>query len=456
MIRITGAFVLAFACVISAIGCGGKTTGASNSGSTSAASTSTASTQTTASVSQGTNSNAGSPSAITLAAATSNNTSASDNFAGTSNGNPKPANISKISVHQLLYPGATTKIYVHVMPWWGTTSHANIGYNSADPAQAKKQVTDMVSRGVDGLIVDWYGPTNTPLNNATLALSKEAEQHSGFEFAICEDVGALSGDVTSKIISDINYIYTNFVQSPNYMRKNGRPIIALFGEENSAIDWTTVAASVQGNPMFIWRDNGGFTRPQSSGSFTWVGITGNASDPGLAYLDSFYQTAIAAAPKQTFGSGYKGFDDSIASWGSHRKINQNCGQTWIQTFADISKHYSTSNQLESIQIPTWNDYEEGTEIETGIDNCVSVAASLSGQTLSWSISGGQENTIDHYTIFVSSDGQNLTPLTDTQTGNYSMNMSGYNLPSGTYTLYVQAVGKPSIMNHMSGPVKLTL
>ena len=239
----------------------------------------------------------------------------------------------------------------------------------------------------------------------------EAQQHSGFEFAACEDKGALKGapDVTAKLISDVNYIYSTFEQSPNYMRKNGRPVIALFGEETLQINWIQVAADVQGNPLFIWRDNGGFTQQQSAGSFSWVGLTSNPADPGLAYLDSFYQTALTTTGKQTFGSGYKGFNDSIAPWGSHRLLDQQCGQTWLATLADINNHYSAGNQLGNIQIPTWNDYEEGTEIETGIDNCVSISASVTGQTLSWSISG-QENTLHHYAIYATADGVNLLPL----------------------------------------------
>jgi hypothetical protein len=106
-----------------------------------------------------------------------------------------------------------------------------------------------------------------------------------------------------------------------------------------------------------------------------------------------------------------------------------------------------------LQIATWNDYEEGTEVETGIDNCVAITAALSGQTLSWAISG-QENTLDHYMVYVSSDGQNLMPLMDVPTGSYSINLSGYAFQPGNYTLYVQAVAKPGLLNHMSGAVAL--
>ncbi len=62
-----------------------------------------------------------------------------------------------------------------------------------------------------------------------------------------------------------------------------------------------------------------------------------------------------------------------------------------------------------MQLVTWNDYEEGTEIESGIDNCVSVSAAMAGNSLQWKIAGS-EDTIDHYRVYVSSDGQNLMPL----------------------------------------------
>jgi PKD repeat protein len=135
-------------------------------------------------------------------------------------------------------------------------------------------------------------------------------------------------------------------------------------------------------------------------------------------------------------------------------MNQHCGQTWLHSFARIGQHYSSTDQLEAMQLVTWNDYEEGTEIETGIENCVSVSASVSGSSLNWSISG-QESTVDHYTVFISQDGQNLMSLGDTATGSnsYSRNLSTLGLdPTKTYTLYVEAVGKASLKNHFSSAV----
>src|SRR3954466_4112704 len=83
----------------------------------------------------------------TLAAQTANNTSGSQSFINQSNGNSAPGNVSKVDVHNLLYPGATTKVYAHLLVWFGGSSHMNVGYSSNDAAQIHRQITDMISRG---------------------------------------------------------------------------------------------------------------------------------------------------------------------------------------------------------------------------------------------------------------------------------------------------------------------
>jgi hypothetical protein len=104
---------------------------------------------------------------------------------------------------------------------------------------------------------------------------------------------------------------------------------------------------------------------------------------------------------------------------------------------------------------TWNDYEEGTEIETGIDNCVNVSASVSGTVVNWSISG-QMNTVDHFSVFISQDGQNLMWLAEESTDTSSVDLAIFGLPAGTYTVFVKAVGKPSLTNKMSSGAQVTL
>jgi hypothetical protein len=391
----------------------------------------------------------------TLAAETGNNTSAAKTFAGLSNGNQAATNISKASIRSLLYAGATTKIYAHLMPWFGTASHINVGYDSSDPAQAAAQINDMVSRGIDGVIVDWYGPNSTHHNTATKNTLKYSEQHSGFEFAICEDWGAVknAADATQQTISDLNYAWQTFMQSPAYMKRNGRPVILFFGFEGQPVDLIAVKAALTFNPMFIPRNSGGFSKAYSDGSFSWMATktSGYDSYMSLPYLDDFYATGLKYSNQLMIGSGFKGFDDSLASWSGGKHVLQYCGQTWLHSFAETTRYFSPNNQLDSLQLVTWNDYEEGTAIEPGIDNCVSITSWMSGSRLNWSITG-DESTVDHYSIYASLDGTNLARIGEFAAGTTGVELDTLSLTPDNYQFFVKAVGKASMANHMSSAV----
>ncbi len=395
----------------------------------------------------------------TLAIETGNNTSTASSFTAQSDGNAGASNISKVSIRSLLYAGSTTKIYAHLMPWFGGANHMNVGYSSADPAQVKRQVDDMLSRGIQGAIIDWYGPNFTTENTTTQLMVQEAQTRGGnFAVAVMEDGGQLQGcaqtagcDVTQEVINDLNYAFNNFEVSSAYMRVNGRPVVFFFDGTSYPVDWSRVSANVSGNPLFIFRNSGAFTHAQSNGGFSWVVPLSDPTSMSTAYLDDFYNVALGFPAENTFASAYKGFNDTLAAWTQNRIVNQHCGQTWLTTMAEIGKYYSSANLLEAIQLVTWNDYEEGTELETGIDNCVTVSAAIAGSTLNWSITG-QENTLDHYTVYISTDGQNLMALATAIAGIHALDLAPFGLASGNYTLYVKAVGKPSLLNHISGPV----
>jgi len=103
--------------------------------------------------------------------------------------------VSKVSIHSLLAPNSNARIYAHLMPWFGTNSHINVGYDSAKSDQVNRQIEDMVSRGIDGVIIYWTGASGSGdsarNNTAAMEIMKAAEQQQGFQFAIQEDKQAL-------------------------------------------------------------------------------------------------------------------------------------------------------------------------------------------------------------------------------------------------------------------------
>ncbi len=391
----------------------------------------------------------------TLTAQTSNNTSAASSFTSQSNGNRGAGNVSKVDIHSLLYSGASTKVYAHLLLWFGESKHMNVGYSSTDAAQIKSQITDMISRGIDGVIIDWYGPNNA-IDQATLLVMAEAEKHPGFTFALMIDQGAIEWDSCSgcspqqALISQLQYIEQTYFTSPSYMTMQGHPVITNFNIDLSyTVDWNAANAALSTHPVFLFQNNDGFSHTLSDGSYSWVMPT--TTDYGKGYLSSFYDQGLVFPSEQTVGATYKGFNDTLASWGSGRIMGQQCGQTWLQTFSDINSIYNSGKQLADLQLVTWNDYEEATEIESGIDNCVTLSASVSGDSLQWGI-GGQESTVDHYTVYISSDGENLMPLTNVAAGLHSLNLCGFPVPAGSYKMFVQAVGKPTLINHTTGAI----
>lgn len=404
----------------------------------------------------------------TLSALTSNNTSASSSFTALSDGDATPGNVSKASIHQVLYAGFNGKILAHYMPWWGNSGHINIGYSSHDATQAEREVEDMMSRGFDGVMVaESHSGSGDWDNVGTLTLFTAVQNHPGFLFAVSENKGGFNSttDVTTQLVQHMAYDYQHYFTSPNYLTWNGRPVVFFFdGPANiSGIDWASAKQQSQqyGNPIWVFRNSSGFGYTGSDGGFSWIGFPTSTDLYGLAYLDYFYKNAVTETTKMSVGSFWKGFNDTLASWGSNRITPQYCGTTWLKTLADAGNWYGTSSaQLAALQVATWNDYEEGTEIETGIDNCATMSASVSGGTLnfgpSFSSSSGSESTVDHYAVWVSTDGQNLMELAQLPAGSRTLNLSSYSFAAGTYYLYVQMVGKPSILNKMSGKVTYTV
>jgi hypothetical protein len=391
----------------------------------------------------------------TLSAQIDNNTSAANGFPTQSNGNLGANNVSKVNVHSLLYAGATTKVYAHLLLWFGESNHMNVGYDSNNATQVHNQIEDMISRGIDGVIIDWYGPNNS-IDQATQLVMAEAEKHPGFTFAIMVDQGAIEWDSCSgctpqqALINQLQYIEQTYFPSPAYMTQGGQPVITNFNIDLSyTIDWDAVNAALSTHPAFLFQNNNGFTHVLSDGSYSWVMPT--TTDYGMSYLTSFYDAGLGYASEQTVGAGYKGFNDTLASWGSDRIMQQQCGQTWLQTFADANAIYSSGKQLPYFQLVTWNDYEEGTEIESGIDDCVSISASVSGNGLQWQINGS-ESAIDHYVVYISTDGENLMELAEPETGASSLNLCSFAIPPGNYKLFVQAVGRPSLANRITGAI----
>ena len=235
---------------------------------------------------------------------------------------------------------------------------------------------------------------------------------------------------------------------------------------------------------------------------TWVnGSCSTATGGTEVALDNFYYNSVHTICKANegllngctgygghqlllMGGAFKGFDDLMTNspnapgWYAARVATQGCGTTWVNSWGEMtemSNWYSQANNpLPWMMVATWDDYEEGSEIETGIDNCIETstfAPTITSNTLKWSFQFDDTtrdpnhlaniNTIDHYDFYYTTDGTNyylvdhdITPSQANCAFNYpdvacsGINIASYGLPSGS-TVFVEAIGKPGITNWLS-------
>jgi len=409
--------------------------------------------------------------------------------------------VSSLSIKQLLYPGWNGRLLCEYQPWFGLSIHQSVEYNENSAATVAAQNSFMISEGCDINLVDWYGSLspNQTFNLATAnTVFADLNGRSGYplRFGILEDKGALkyscptSGLSESATVSclqnalaqDMDYINTHYANSAVYWTDAGQPVIAYFGGKGdwpilTAADWDAVWVAVKAHTdvyaapfKFVFQfgsftaasyDNGRFAWVQppaySSTQQFWWGSNASASP---TYLDNFYTAGLSHPSQLAIGALYKGFDDNNASWSGNRVIAEQCGQVLVKTANEISKYFGGANpQIPYVQLITWNDYEEGTATEDGVDNCYTVNASLSGNNLMWSLKAtdptyASSSTIHHFTVYYADASNNLyiaassLPVTTN-----TLDLSSI-VPPGTWNIYVEMSGQPLIINRMSNAVTL--
>ncbi len=300
------------------------------------------------------------------------------------------------------------KVYVHYMPWfqtpetlggdsWGwhwtmndrnpNTVDSNgqreiasnyyplIGpYDSSDPNVIEYHMLLMKLSGIDGVIVDWYGTngTNGDISSLLSASNKivSATANYGLSFAaMLEDRFAGS---TSDVTANINYLDQNYFNQPNYIKvgANNTPLMPLFGPETfqQPSEWNTILSGVSQKPALLaLPGQAQQVGSGAAGEFGWV-----YQDPGTTDNLTVQKNFLAnEAPKfsTSLGVAYPGYNDYYAQGdagaGAGFTIASNNGATLAATLAQDQTY---SKNISAIQIATFNDFGEGTQIEPTVQD----------------------------------------------------------------------------------------
>jgi Glycosyl hydrolase family 71 len=318
---------------------------------------------------------------------------------------PAPAQSKPVMAHYM--PWYVAKPYSASWGWHWTMNHFNpdlfypsghrqiasqyyplIGpYDSLDPVVLEYHVLLMKLAGIDGVIVDWYGPDNYYdyglLNARTAALLKYT-QKAGLKFSLCYEDATIAAEINGGPMNGVNvtagtavahaqqtmsYAQTNYFTNTNYIRWNGQPVLLNFGPQyfTQSTQWTSIFSvlNATNQPAFFTEDN---RLAAGVGAFNWppmslsqpVGGSNVLSDASLqSYLVAFDQKG--AGWPAYISSAFPRFHDIYAQAGvgsSYGYLSDNSGLTLQRTLTR-----AMTNTSAMIQVVTWNDYGEGTMVE---------------------------------------------------------------------------------------------
>jgi len=376
-----------------------------------------------------------------------------------------PGHVSSTDVHTLIPSRPNLRWFAHATPWFGTSSHINIGLTNNSTAYVAAMITDMKNRGFNGVVIDWYGMTDgTDGVVQKMKAYLAGIPNNTFTYIIMVDGGIKGGTGNANLQANIQYCQAQYFSDPNYEHEpvsTGEPILMFFnvratiGEANMI----SLKSALGGNMVWVEQGTSYLSEPWEDEAFEWTASFDgavNASDPfNLGAVTADYST-FASSGKKSFGGMCSQFDGTLTKtvgWSLGKYLPGSNGLCLVERAATINSAIPSS--MTRMQWPTWSDWEEGTEVEAAIENHVALSVQTNATGgISWSVTAGEPRTIDHYEIYASADG-NLAALLASVPASQT-NLSQLPIASGNYLVYVYAVAIPCVRNHLSPGVSLNL
>jgi hypothetical protein len=267
------------------------------------------------------------------------------------------------------------------LPWFGRPGHVDVGYSSLDRVTIEKQIEQAKRVGIAAFVVNWYGAGHD-FEDRAYALMQQVSAEKNFRVAVMYDEDDSDpANATDIVLTDLQYAYDHYLGPQAtargaYLQYQGRPMIFIF-PKNGHTDWMRVHQVVntwEDPPLLLYKDVANEHSAAFDGFYAWVnpgkqGWKADGSNWGQQYLDDFYKTMASDYPnKLAVGAAWRGFDDSKASWSQNRKMDSRCGRTFEDT-VNLFRQYDRKHSMPFLMVETWNDYEEGTAIERGVNPC---------------------------------------------------------------------------------------
>jgi hypothetical protein len=300
--------------------------------------------------------------------------------------NNENANIGDETIHIGVASTNDKKVYMHYLPWfgegengrhwdYGTVNKPLIGYyDSKSWATHLYHILLSSAVGIDGAVINVRTDYDLEAFKAFVASLKRVEEvYADFDYSISisyDDQDMTEASLRAKMIDLKN---NTIASTTKYLYKDGAPVIFIWdykiANSLTPIQYRSIADEVfiGESPILLKNEieeNAAQNAFVMNSAYPWIQGFDNGVDPGGAYLNWFYNTSIdfELNNKVEFVTGavWPGFDDRAASWGQNRWIDRRNGDLYNDTWNKIT---SSSGAIDWVILETWNDFNEGSELE---------------------------------------------------------------------------------------------
>ena len=253
-------------------------------------------------------------------------------------------------------PLPSGRVASHYLPLVGV-------YDSADRKVVELQVQLMKLAGFDGVIADWYGThpwyDYPGIHKRTQLLFEVAEQAGLKVCVMYEDQtvrNAIKGNLadpkraTEYATADGAWLKP-WVAKPSWLQLKGKPVAFVFGPQYFEKPEWDAFLNAAGSPVLISEHK---QVPSCSGAFDWP-----IPSQGMKFIwdypsrSSIWGIKVACAFPR-----FKDYYKQGGSGDGYGELPDDNGQTYVDTLTK-----AIDSGADAVQVVTWNDWGEGTQIE---------------------------------------------------------------------------------------------
>lgn len=242
-------------------------------------------------------------------------------------------------------------------------------YDSSDRQVVRAQLAEMKEAGIEGVLVDWYGIDDVydyAMIHRNTQIVVEETKRAGLSFGVVYEDQTIpnivklgKGEVGKEALvakRTLRWLTRNWFNEPHYIRVEGRPLFLVFGPQclKTELEWNAAFDGTEPRPYFLTLHHRKFG---ADGAYDWP-LPQEGHDASWKKREEFFRRTLQ--DPVFMAVAYPRFDDAYALAGlpGYPQIRDDGGATWRRTLAD-----SLNSRAKFVQIATWNDWGEGTQIE---------------------------------------------------------------------------------------------